>query len=448
MFVMFVWLPVEFGWIDSCFNNYDLGIYGQAISLLSLNNLNPWLSTRDIHLFNDHFDPILFFATFLTQWWHPALVMIRVEMIALLIASAAPLWLAKKSLISNPIAIFAALLIGFGPMTLDAAFYPAHPGTWSLAPLSWMLAFIFAGHWRSAISAMIVTLLCKEEYPAATMMMGTVLMIIGPRTKGWWIALISALWLLGVFVARPLLMGSSQMYTDAVSSGNGLNLLLSIETIAPVLTRIFYVFAPVLLILFLSTGNRHIDRKFDRKFVMIVLSLAFVMIAVRLLGGYWGNHRSAPLSVMSAFLVIGVGGLWTPSKRALVALSILGALLVLPGLEPGSRYLRGRDFKKHCPGIPERLAAISQAESIMRNTSDGPIMAGGNLVPRLADLPGISQIGATKNNDFRYFLTEKHPMRNTWPLSKGDYQAIEDYWRTKPSAQVLMDDDWILLIRK
>ncbi|MCK5379592.1 MAG: DUF2079 domain-containing protein, partial [Acidobacteria bacterium] len=42
------------------FHNFDLGIYAQALFRLSLDDLNPWLTLRDVRVFNDHFDPVLF----------------------------------------------------------------------------------------------------------------------------------------------------------------------------------------------------------------------------------------------------------------------------------------------------------------------------------------------------------------------------------------------------
>ena len=443
IFLLVVWIPVERAWVYSCFNNYDLGIYAQAISLLGWGNLNPWLSTRDIHLFNDHFDPVLFLAAPLRNVWHPSLVMIRVEMICLLLAAAPPLWLAARGLISKPIGFFSCALILLGPMTLDAAFYPAHPGTWSLAPLSWMLAFLFSGFWRRTFVAMILAFLCKEEYPAATLLLGLALLFQGHRREGLWISMVSGLWLLGVFVVRPFVIGPSGMYSDAVSSGGGLALLLEIETLGPILKRLLFVLLPASVIWF-AMGRRRPDQW---RFVELILTMIFVMVAVRLLGGYWGNHRSAPLSVMAAYLGIGMAGTWRPTKHAKISLGLTAVLLILPGIETGTRLLRGRDFKKHCPNEPSRLAAISVAENMIRANPDGPVLAEGNLLPRLVDLPGIAQIGATKSLDFKYFLTEKYTARNPWPLSEDSYRSEEQRWRTKPNTHVLIDNDWILLIR-
>jgi uncharacterized membrane protein len=443
-FVVLVWLPVEYAYVHSCFNNYDLGIYGQAISLLSLNRPNPWLSTRDVFLFGDHFDPILFLAVPLRNVWHPSLVMIRVEMMSLLVAAAAPLWLCTKGLISRFIALFASAIILFSPLTLDAAYYPAHPGTWSLAPLSWLLAFLFASQWQGVWWAMIFTFLCKEEYPAATLFWGVILWIQGFRRQGFFITLVSALWCTAVFVVRPMILGSANMYADAVSSGSGLSLLSDGSGWESIAKRMVAVFGPAAFLWFVSGRSRAISRQV----MTAILAFMAVMIMVRLLGGYWGNHRSAPLSIFAAFGVIAVARHYAPIGRwNILRVGIMAAALLLPGLELGTRLYRKRDFKRHCQSNPQRIADIMEAETLIRTRTDGPILAGGNLVPRLVDLPDVAQIGATKSTNFRYFLTETHSLRNPWPLSAEAYTRVEQAWRSSPESRVVLETPWVLLIR-
>ena len=442
-FTAFVWVPVEWGYLASCFNNYDLGIYGQAISLLDFDRLNPWLSTREVFVFGDHFDPILLLAAPLRQFWSPSLVMIRMEMVSLLIAAAAPVWLCARGLVSRPMAVLASAMMLLGPMTLDAAFYPAHPGTWSLAPLSWMMAFMFAGYWRGVFIAMILTFLCKEEYPAATLMLGGVLWWQGHRLQGLWMAIISGLWLVGVFLVRPLYLGSASMYADAVSSGSGLAMLGHWDEFVPLLKRLLCLMVPALWMWFAAGRSRHVALHF----LFGISAMLAAMIGVRLLGGYWGHHRSAPLSIFAAYLVIAIAADYVPTKRAAAGIWMMAAILILPGLEPGTRLYRGRDFKRHCPHDPQRLTAINDAELMIRAGGDGPVLAQGNLVPRLVDLPGTSQVGATKASSFRYFLSETHAYRNPWPLTVEAYSQIEQTWRSNPHSRVLLDTPWILLIR-
>ena len=101
VFLLLVWLPVESALNAYCFNNYDLGIYAQALKLISFENINPYLSTRDVRIFNDHFDPVLLIFAPFAELVPPALLAIRVEMVCVFIASLAPFWLAKNGEISQ-----------------------------------------------------------------------------------------------------------------------------------------------------------------------------------------------------------------------------------------------------------------------------------------------------------------------------------------------------------
>ncbi|HEY1088916.1 MAG TPA: hypothetical protein VGE37_14530, partial [Archangium sp.] len=61
------------------FSNYDLGIYSQALARLAIDPPNPWLSGRQIHVFNDHFDPILFLVAPFTRLFPAAQVGLAME---------------------------------------------------------------------------------------------------------------------------------------------------------------------------------------------------------------------------------------------------------------------------------------------------------------------------------------------------------------------------------
>ena len=74
------------------FSNYDLGIYSQALGRLALDPPNPWLSGRQIHVFNDHFDPILFLVAPFARLFHAVEVGLVVEGLCALLALLPLAW--------------------------------------------------------------------------------------------------------------------------------------------------------------------------------------------------------------------------------------------------------------------------------------------------------------------------------------------------------------------
>lgn len=446
VFLFFVWLPVEAAHSAFCFNNYDLGIYGQALALLSLENLNPYLSTRDIKIFNDHFDPILFLIAPMAKLVEPSLLAIRVELAAIVLASAAPVWLWWNRLIAQFEMAAVFLLILFSPMTLMAAFYPSHPGTWALAPLAWMFAALYAGRDRLAIIMLLLLLACKEEFPVVSALLGAILIVQDRKRVGFLILVISVVWFCAVFFLRPIFLGKSDYYTSAMMTASGLASAESDTWLLRLLELVILIFTPFLLLRSRKTFGFNLLKKNSWLIICAFVALAF--LAIRVIGGYWGNHRAAPLAVIAGFIIIGNTDHAVISqrlRRVLFCIFLLGA--AAPGLELGGRVWINKPFKKHCPSSPDRIQALNDVVSYLETVNADRVLAGGNLVPHLVRRPGVAQIGATKSDDFKFFVVEKYQHRNAWPLNSAELQRIEDEWRSRPGVNLLRDDDYILLLK-
>jgi hypothetical protein len=443
-FTFFIWIPVERAHAAFCFNNYDLGIYGQALMLLSLENLNPYLSTRDIRLFNDHFDPVLFLFAPLTKLVEPSLLAIRVEMMAIILASTAPIWLWWNRHISKVQMLAVFFVILFSPMSLMAAFYPSHPGTWALAPLAWLLASIYSKRDRLAITMLVLLLLCKEEFPIVGGLLGGILILQNRKRVGFWIFLISVVWSSAVFLLRPIFLGKSDYYTSAMLAATGITGVGTTTWLFPLSEVLLWIFIPVFVLR--ARKNFSFNSLRSDSWLLVCLALISLLIAIRIIGGYWGNHRAAPLAVLAGFMLIGANDQMSESlrsRRLLFCVSVLA--IALPYLELGSRAWMDKPFKKHCPPSPGRIEALNEVVSYLSSVGATRVLAGGNIVPHLVHLPGVAQIGATKARDFRFFVVEKAENRNTWPISSGEMKRIESEWRERPGVSVLRDDQYVVL---
>lgn len=446
VFIFLVWIPVERANIAFCFNNYDLGIYAQALSLLSLDEQNPFLSTRGIRLFNDHFDPVLLLIAPFRELVRPDLLAIRTEMISVLLASLAPLWLWKRGVVGKTPALVAFLLILFSPMTLRAVFFPAHPGTWSLAPLAWFFAFLSVDRPRPAIFMLLLVFACKEEYPVVGAGVAAALWFQGRKQLGQLIFVLSLIWALGVFVVRPIFLGKSDFYTSAMVAGRGLSAIEFVNIVQIILQAIVVVFGPWFL---LNNWNKFRKDLGDRRStIWPPLTAAVILILIRLVGGYWENHRMAPLAIPAAFLVLNGTQDHAISDWQKKLSLLLCVAIIWPALEQGGRTWMGRPFKTHCPIETPRVNAIAEAVRYLETARATEVLASGNLVPSLVSLPGVEQVGASREKNFNFFLIEKSPYRNTWPLSKDEFTEVELGWREMEDAVILKDDQHVLLMAK
>ena len=317
-----------------------------------------------------------------------------------------------------------------------------------MAPLAWMFAFLITRRDRAAIFMFVLICFCKEEYPVMGFVLGAAL-FYGDRKKiGGWFCLISAVWGVGVFVVRPWMIGPARQYTDAVSQGTGLLMFLEPQGLKKLVMRQLQLFLPLVPLLCWSSVSWSVGHLFKvvRHRVLLPIICLLTMLGIRFAGGFWDNHRVAPLAVISAFVVIYWLGDRPLTRRKVQWFAVLLFAFAFPSLELGSRYWRGKSFKKHCPTSEGRLESLRVAADYLRHHVDGAVLASGNLIPPLVDLPGISHVGAATGEEFKYFFVEKNVNRNTWPIEPQDFDRIEESWRKNPSSRVVLDDEYILLL--
>ena len=98
LFIFFIELPIFIGVERFCFHNYDLGIYAQAIRHLSWDDWNPWLTGRQINIFNDHFESILWVLAPVAKFFRPDRVAVFGELVMVLCSLAPIVYLEKRGM--------------------------------------------------------------------------------------------------------------------------------------------------------------------------------------------------------------------------------------------------------------------------------------------------------------------------------------------------------------
>jgi hypothetical protein len=444
LFALLVWFPVEQAWRHFCLNNYDLGIYAQAFSELSLANPNPWISVRELRIFNDHFDPVLFLLLPFKGLMQPGLFLIRFEAI-LALATIAPLfWLSAHKKIQLHVATLLATSYLFNRASLGAFLFPAHPGTWAILPLAWTCAFLITERYRAALVAFFFCLLCKEEYPAVGIAFGAGLAWHRRYRAGAGFFVMSAVWALLAFVVRPMLTGSAGQYTGELQSASGLANFSSWGEFKNLGKWLLYLAAPFLAIAWLLRTRETIKSTLQKPAFASITAALLALLAIRASGGWWFSHRSVPVVVVTAFLCAcllqqGIKPTW---KITTVLLAVIFAC-AQPALRPALRVISGKDFATHCPATRERVDAIDQSLTKLRDEMklkpEGRALVQGNLLPALADAGPVSHLGATRlaDSDFTWLLVEKSPAGNPWPLDRDAMQRIIQSWRQSPEVEVL-----------
>jgi hypothetical protein len=452
-FILLVWVPTEAAFTRYCINNYDLGIYGQALQNLSLSNLNPWLSVREVKLFNDHLDPVLFlllpFKHIHILGEHPGRILLRFEMIAALVTAGIFFWMARARVLSSAMAAFLAFFVLFNRAGLGALTYPAHPGTWSILPLALTCLFLWQQQWRAAITSFFFCLLCKEEYPVVGIAVAAALFLTGKRRPANWFLAMSIAWGILAFVIRPLVLGASGQYTGSVENAEGILYLTDPEKLKAVATWTLSWMLPLVPLWWAGLRDNGFHRHIVKR-ALPILAMIASLLAIRLAGGWWFSHRSiAPVTAL-AFAT----GLALPVKRAPRWLwPVAGLLLVATSwqaIRPSLRYWSGKDIAPHCPADAGRISSLDQATDRLLAEREGKALVQGNLIPRIVERDNIHHLGATTQDpaSFRWLLVEKNGLGQAWPGTPEMLSETVRQWRASGDVQKIIDEPNVLLLER
>ncbi len=155
----------------NCYNAVDFSIYQQAIyDIWTLKDPNPFVSIRNVKIFNDHFDPVLYLAVAFTALFGQGFQQLLVfEWFFFLGLLASIFFIFKRNLkVAFPYLLCTLLT----KLLLVSFLYPIHPTTWSSLILFWLTYFIVKN--KKLPLAITVPLLClfKESYAFALFPLG------------------------------------------------------------------------------------------------------------------------------------------------------------------------------------------------------------------------------------------------------------------------------------
>lgn len=446
-FVALVITPVWMRASQACFNNYDLGIYAQALSQLSLSNPNPWISGRQIFIFADHFDPILFLAKPLTLWLPVPFGALLAEAVFVVLSILPVLWLGARGDLDRRAALLLSAVLLFNASTLQALLFPVHPTTWAVFPWTLLVAALWTKRTALMFVALVLLFACKEEFPLVGVVLGFGLVMRGERRTGLAVLGLSITWFAGAMLARPLL-GTPADYaarlTDGLDQGIG-SYVASRLTARGMWYRIGItaaLFAPMAA--WAALRRRRPD--------LVLLGLLLPPLGIRILGAAWHHHYWAVMVAgLVAVAMVLIGRERPP--RWLIATTVLA--LVATGERHYGTLFRtlfppsgAMSTAAGCPGEPGRLASIREALTLVRD-APGRALLQGNLLPMVAERDDIYMVGGPMPEDaiFHVVAVEKPPRGDPWPLTQERYLQLIEAWRAAPGTHVLKDDPHVFVAR-
>lgn len=447
LFLLGVAVPVWLGAADHCYGHHDFGIYSQGIAGLARGELNPWLSGRQISLFGDHFDPVLFIVAPIAALASPIIAGLGAETLAVLLSFGAALWLHRKGHVDTRATLLICALLWFNPGIISAVRFPVHPTTWAALPMAFLVCALYVEQRAVILISLLALFACKEEFPLVGLAIGTILFARGERRFGGSILALSATWLAVVFGIRPWLVGETHPYAATLTAGlfdAPIDYAIRRLTVPRMWSRIgsmVLVLAPVALFAF---GRR-------RRPSWLLLAPCIAMLAVRFLGMTWRHHYGAPLmaAAIGALLPL-LRGQRIP-RWVLVATGLLLVSTNLNNLRFGLAMYGEHDSGKlaRCADLTPRHTSINGALDRLLDDQRGAALVGGNLFAALAVRPNIYVAGGPQpSRNYRFLLVEKPPRGDVTTALRTIGGDLIDRWRRDPNSMIITDDEHVFFAER
>lgn len=436
----------SYGWtivLRYCAEHFDFGIYSQAIARFSWREPNPWLSARGLHIFNDHFDPILLGALFFRPFLSPSIAALLTEQVFMLASVIPVAWLWRKGDLGGIEALTVSGLLLFSAGTVDAVLFPVHPTTWTVFP-----AMLLAAAWvrRSEsvlLLAMALLFACKEEHVFCGPFVVYGLWTAGRSRAALGALLLTVLWATFVFILRPVLLGPTVPYLQGVFSvarSSSLQVALLASARAHEFRRLGTLLVPFAPLTIWAVRSH-------RPVAWALVLATLPLLVSRFLAVKWGYQYGPPL--VGLWAAGFVPALVSARPPRWVALGTF--ILLLTSLENPLRAAVSRlrpSTPSVCSNDPQRLEGLNRGLEYLRQHPNDAALVSSTLVAPLADRAEIYSLGSSErlsHSRYRYLLVEKPPHGYDWPLAPEEVaRMLEDYRRRK-GTRVIFENQYALL---
>ncbi|MCY4524548.1 MAG: DUF2079 domain-containing protein [Halobacteriovoraceae bacterium] len=282
----------------NCFNNYDLGIYHQAILELGKGDLNPYLTVRNIKIFNDHFDPVIFLAAFFVRLFGNApegtIIFEFLWYLGFLFLLAISIY--KNNLVEKNWKIKTILLIIWMAVypkgLLSGLIYPVHPTVWSIVPLFFICKYVKEQNFKGLILSSIALCFFKEIFPPALIIFSFYYALRKNRPYFFSLFSIGIMGTFFCFYLRPLWFGEIYPYNQIIFSADSFGQWFSKTFLKRSHTGIFKLLYPFIIPFYLLY-KEEIKKEGFKHFSIPLLFLILPLLGLHFIAGKFFFHYKA-----------------------------------------------------------------------------------------------------------------------------------------------------------
>lgn len=424
------WLPLilfslfYFGVIANAINNnkinaFDYGIYQQALFDIAAGvSLNPYNTIRNVRIFDEHFDPIVILVAPITRLlnYHVYSPLI-IEMLFVLASFLFLFFFFKDEKPSVKILAMAFLL--FSRPMLTAIFYPVHPSTWAIFPMTLMVYFLSKNRHTETLVVGSLLLFFKETFPFALFGFSFYFLLEKKYKHFVVLLLLSSFFIaleLGLrkfFIKETISYGGSyarDILQNPLSVARDVGVTLFSGAFVKV---VIPYFVPVLILM--KYGSQDQKRVF-RGLLLFLLPLVGIHLIIQ---RFFFHHALQFGIILSAGLIFTKVFSLDIFKKRIVYFGVLLITLV-SGM---SAYQKGfRGFFKN--NDHQFLQVVNVIKASYMPTEK--IYATGGFVVRLLkpDMQIFHHQMSKEQESYQYLALEKPPYGDSWPLSSKQVASI------------------------
>lgn len=434
----------------SCAQTVDYSIYQEAmLKIASFKGLNPYIYVRDIHIFNDHFDPIIILMSPLIwlMGFHEASPLV-VEWLWVFSSIPVSYVLIKKNNKKNYISKFLsiAILISFSKAILSGAVFSIHPTTWLLTPSILLFYCLKKDDLKTSFFIMIFMLLFRETLVFSFFGLGLYFLFFRKEKKYSLLLLffsIASYFL--IFKLRPYLLGDIIGYGNKIINNfeNGffnyfITSLKKLDT-----KSIIKFFYPFIILLFINLKN--LSKKERTKDLLLIFSYLGPMIFLHLITDKFRYHYGTQMVGPIIGYLIASDKFDSFFKNKKFA-AVIFIAIILNGFSVYQKNLKFFVFHKE-PNCYTKLDKLSHLEEVKKAfktiKKESSLLATGGIIPQLMNnttrfhhIDGYSK----KIDQYDYILIEKNKAGDTFPY-RGD-QKIKNLVKTckEKSTKIITDN--------
>ncbi len=386
--VLLIWFNNSVNVLSYKVDVVDFGIYHQALLELSqFEYLNPYITVRDVLIFNDHFDPVILLIAPLTRFFNYSPVFSYFIEISFVLGTMFMMtkdkWPYKNEL------FLSLLLLVFSRGVVSGLYYGIHPTTWSMLPMYFVFKSMKLENTFLILVSFFALFLFKEIFPIIGLSTGLAYLVLKKWKIGFALSSLSLFFLCMIFIVRPSMSVGTIDYSQLDYLKNSYHFPWKdfLKMLIPVIIPGYFILKEnrrnlfLYIAFYLPLLGMHIvsGKGYYHYGVVIAFPLILWVHFYLKETSFWHNRKRVGISFLIVFL-IGLGSHQKSFKKifshnyefpvtSVDVHACQGTILSTPGLitrllRPGVKFYELNSFSKHlrqydCLLLPNNLTTLA-----------------------------------------------------------------------------------------